>query len=209
MEWIVLGLFGIDLIIHLTWPRHSIITKCLLIPLLTVYYLLAASQAGLFVLLALTACFMGDLLLALSGRSGYFITGLLFFMGGHFLYAVHLLQSTGFLQNLPVWGCLLVLPYLLYLAWLYVQLRQSMGPMLPCFWIYGPAICGMSFLCLTRVFSYAGPAFWLPLLGSILFIASDTMLALHHFRKPLDHADLKIMSTYGLAQLLLILGLAA
>jgi uncharacterized membrane protein YhhN len=43
-------------------------------------------------------------------------------------------------------------------------------------------------------------------LGAMLFYVSDTMLALDRFVNPLSHARLKVMTTYHLGQIGIILG---
>jgi uncharacterized membrane protein YhhN len=44
------------------------------------------------------------------------------------------------------------------------------------------------------------------MMGAILFVASDTMLALNKFYMPFEFAGAAIMVTYCFAQLLIVLG---
>ena len=45
------------------------------------------------------------------------------------------------------------------------------------------------------------------LIGAILFVVSDSILALNKFYKPILYPQISIMLTYGLAQLLITLGI--
>jgi uncharacterized membrane protein YhhN len=44
-------------------------------------------------------------------------------------------------------------------------------------------------------------------IGAILFVISDSLLALNKFYVPFYFADISIIFTYGLAQLFIVLGL--
>lgn len=43
--------------------------------------------------------------------------------------------------------------------------------------------------------------------GALLFVASDSLLAINKFYQPFNSAGLAIMATYGLAQLFIVIGL--
>jgi uncharacterized membrane protein YhhN len=44
-------------------------------------------------------------------------------------------------------------------------------------------------------------------IGALLFVASDSILAINKFHTPFESATFFVMLTYGLAQLLLIVGI--
>ena len=48
----------------------------------------------------------------------------------------------------------------------------------------------------------------LMMLGALLFVASDSILAINKFYQPFEMAGIYIMLTYGLAQLLITVGAA-
>lgn len=52
-------------------------------------------------------------------------------------------------------------------------------------------------------------SFLLVMAGSMFFIASDSILAVNHFMKPMDHAQWSVMLTYGLGQFLIVAGALA
>ena len=59
------------------------------------------------------------------------------------------------------------------------------------------------------VVTAAGTPSWLAFSGATLFAVSDSMIAYNRFVKPFPRADLPIMMTYHVGQLLLIGGLIA
>ena len=60
------------------------------------------------------------------------------------------------------------------------------------------------------IFAFSGvsPIGWLAAVGGILFVASDTTLAVDAFHRPVHHRNIIVMSTYILAQTLLVSALA-
>lgn len=52
-------------------------------------------------------------------------------------------------------------------------------------------------------------SFLLVLVGAVLFIASDSILAVNRFMKPLAHAEWSVMLTYGIGQFLIVAGALA
>jgi uncharacterized membrane protein YhhN len=73
-------------------------------------------------------------------------------------------------------------------------------------WIYGLVISCMLMQALhTAKINNRSAAQWM-ITGAILFIASDTVLAINKFYNPFAFAGIAIMLTYGIAQLLITLG---
>lgn len=58
---------------------------------------------------------------------------------------------------------------------------------------------------LVAVHAFHASGKWV-LVGAILFVLSDPILALHKFYRPLPYASLLIMSAYAVAQLLIVTG---
>ena len=208
MEWFVLVLFMADLILHVATDKGRFWTKSLLVPLLILYYCLAVAIPDPWVILALLAGLAGDVLLFWPQKPIFFMLGLGSFLVGHLGYAAVFLISTDGLAMAQPELFLLVLPYLLYIGVLYGFLRQKLGGMKPAVLFYALTLSAMSFLALSRLLVTQGAALWLPFAGSLFFIVSDTLLALHHFRKPIQHDCVKVMLTYAIAQLLMVLGLS-
>jgi len=208
MQWIALALFMVILMLHVLTSKGRFWTKSLLVPLLILYYCLAVPQPGFLIIMALLAGLSGDVLLYWPQKPVLFMLGLGSFLIGHLFYAVVFLISTNFLALAQPELFLLVLPYLLYSALLYASLSKNLGSMKGAVILYSLVLSTMSFLALCRMLVTNGAAMWLPFAGSLFFIASDTLLAVHHFRQPIKHDCAKVMLTYAAAQLLMVLGLS-
>lgn len=73
---------------------------------------------------------------------------------------------------------------------------------------YCAGIIAMSFFALSRVTLWSGPAFWLPFGGSLLFILSDSVLAVNHFGQPVKHYCPKVIVPYAMALMLIVVGVS-
>ena len=72
--------------------------------------------------------------------------------------------------------------------------------------VYGIVISVMFLLSLHMLFVKNKEAGKLMMFGPLLFIASDSILAVNKFYEPFEYAGIAIMLTYGIAQLLITLG---
>lgn len=71
--------------------------------------------------------------------------------------------------------------------------------------VYMTAIGGMSWTAFIRQSSIPGYKFVFA--GTIFFIVSDAVLAIHQFETGLNLGKLTVMTTYGLAQFLIVTGM--
>jgi len=154
---------------------------------------------------ALAASLVGDVLLMLP--SDQFVPGLVAFLAGHILYIVGLLQppSTGgftfsttglVVAALGVAAVAAVPARLIFASLIRTGQRELIGPVA----IYLVAIGTMVVLA-TNVGVLAAA------IGAALFLASDAILALQRFVRPMARGDLAVHVTYHLAQILLVLSL--
>jgi alkenylglycerophosphocholine/alkenylglycerophosphoethanolamine hydrolase len=153
-------------------------------------------------------CLAGDVFLMLPWDM--FIFGLVAFLLGHVGYVLGL-SNLAFSINL--WGGFLIILLGIYLSWLYPKLANGLSakgkmelkiPVL----IYSLVISLMVYSALmtwTRP-GWSTVAALLVSVGAVLFYASDSMLAWDRFLKPLSHARLRVMVTYHLGQIGIILG---
>lgn len=206
MSAFVLVLLLADLVVLLALPRSKGLTKSLLMPLLAVFYLLEAKPVDPWLLGALAAALVGDVLLLRYDSPPRFLAGQVAFLVGQVLWAVVFLNSTHWLQGVPVWFALVAIPYGAALLLVLARLWKSLAKNRAGFLVYGASILFMSAMALSRVFNFGGPAFWLPFVGSLFFLVSDTTLAFHVFHAKIRHDDLYVMPTYVAAQVLLVLG---
>jgi uncharacterized membrane protein YhhN len=162
------------------------------------------------VLLAFFFSWIGDILLMLSGRNEMlFYAG----VGGFFLaqlfyiYTFTIYPKTGnkgLIQKRP----LLIFLFLAYLAGFYGFLYSDLeGIMIPVILIYAISLIGMSVMALNRKGRAQYGSFILIFLGSILFVMSDSMIAIDKFRTDLPMAGFLIMITYISAQYMIMRGL--
>lgn len=183
-------------------------TKPLLMPIMMILYLMLASVPERWIVLALICGFVGDVFLMWVEKKGFLISGLIAFLLGHVFYIIVFLRSTEFLAVIPMWAYLLMVPYLFYVILVYTKLADQIETLKIPVLVYMAVIILMSFVSLSRLWVYQGPAFWLPFIGSLFFVASDTVLAFHVFKRAIKDANVWVMATYVLAQFFIILGLS-
>ena len=147
-------------------------------------------------LLALIFSFIGDMFLQFD----FFIPGLISFLCAHLSYIYLIYWYRGFRND---WSGFLVILFLSIPAyflgsWLTSEALDMQLPVI----LYAFVILNMSFA-IIRIF----PRSRYLLIGSLLFLTSDLILALGLFKDPLPHHSSWVMLTYGLAQLGLLLGI--
>lgn len=177
------------------------IAKPLLMPLLLCYYLLGAAAPNPLVAAALVFGFLGDTFLL--GGGAFFLCGLASFLAGHLFYIAAFLRGLN-LSAVPhgVWAA--AAGYGLFaLAACRILLPSVEKKLRPAVVSYLVCLLAMSFAALLRCGRVSGAGFWLPFLGSLFFVASDTMLAFQVFQK---RSGGGVMVTYLLAQFLIVSG---
>jgi uncharacterized membrane protein YhhN len=129
-----------------------------------------------------------------------FIAGLSSFAVAHLCY-IAAFSSAG-VRGWPLWSAL---PFLLYgglmLRLLWPTLKKMKIPVI----VYMLLISTMAWLALTRWLVSAERGQWLALTGALLFVASDSLLAVNRFKGRVRYAQLLILSTYFAAQWLIAL----
>jgi uncharacterized membrane protein YhhN len=181
-------------------------SKSLLMPILIVYYITAAKHISIYVIAALAAGFLGDVFLLNERKPLYLELGIASFMAGQIFYITSFIKASAGINQIPLWCLIFLIPYVLYGVYNYRILRNKLGAMKIPAIVYFAVLILMSFTCLAVLVSGKTqliPAF----IGSLLFVASDTILAYNIFSSEKEYADIYIMSTYAAAQLLIVLGM--
>ena len=194
-----------------------ICTKPLLMPLLGAW-LWASTQGSRrplrwWWLLGLLCSTLGDTLLMFTGKSSggsFFLMGLGAFLLAHGCYIAGIWGEMGgkrgFLQEKPA----LLLPCLAYLvgllAWLWPDVPPGMrGPVA----VYASVLVTMAASVLNWHGHLTRPIFATLAAGALLFVVSDSVLAINKFGHPFAGARLAVMATYITGQWLMARGVAA
>ena len=192
------------------WSVAGNISKCLLLPALCAYYVAAGSRSTVFVG-ALFFCWVGDVLLIFQQREEmFFIGGLAAFLTGHVLYIVayrqHMSEDRS-LELLNTQKIRFALSVILAATGLFVVLLPMLGGLVVPVLLYTIVIALMVMNAIFRYGRTSAVSFWLVFCGALLFMVSDSILALNKFLNPLPLAGFWIMLTYMSAQCLIVTGI--
>ena len=186
---------------------HYIAKPSLLIALIIFFWMRSndlSFKVRNLTLLALSFSLLGDCLLMFVDQSSqFFISGLIAFLIAHVFYIIVFLKSRNKSKS-PIGFIILML---IYGLGLFYVLKNGIGDLLIPVVIYMLVILTMSTSSFLRRGKVSSLSFNLVFLGAILFMISDSLLALNKFYKPLPWSDISIMLTYALAQLSLVFGI--
>lgn len=150
----------------------------------------------------------GDVLLMFTGdHFGLFLGGLIAFLIAHLFY-IYLfsgdfeLKKTPLSRSVPVGLCLV-----LYAIVFLVLTGSSLGALFYPVIGYMIVILAMAFMALLRKGMVHPSSYWQVSTGAILFVLSDSLLAIDKFYQPFPEADFLIILTYSLAQYFIVSGL--
>ncbi len=161
-----------------------------------------ASKSRVLLVIALVFCGLGDVLLMLPGN--FFIPGLAAFLVAHLFYLALLRQDTLSLPWFPNRTALAVL--LLVAAGLYAMVWPGLAdPVLKvAVAVYALVIALMATQAVGRASTLRTPAAWAVALGAGVFMLSDSLIAINRFVQPIELSAWWILSTYYLAQILIV-----
>ena len=222
MRVALIALFAVLSLVHLyacyfKLRRLRALTKPGLLLLLAVFYLAFATTFKPHVFLALLFGMAGDILLISDGRQMRFIIGAACFSIGHVLYGYTLFCTTGAFAASPgLWlPLVLALPYAAAITLIarrlspYVRERHLRKLMPVYLGLVGAVNIGAWLTLFAALRAEAMPqafAASLLVLGSLLFLVSDTVLSCSMFMRKPSHANFYVMLTYISAQALLTTG---
>lgn len=190
--------------------------KLLLMPSLLLFYWvnvppLSSPAIHRGIMFAVILSYFGDvfLLFAVKGEI-FFLIGLISFLIAHLAYIFVFNQFSGFKNGFLARKPLFIAPIILFYSLLMVLLIPHISSSLryPVA-IYGAVICTMLLSVMNTLSTHRNRNFRIPLLGAILFVLSDSILALVKFHpeiEPSNLASLTVMATYIGGQFFLILG---
>ena len=177
----------------------EMIAKPLITTSLIVLYLLSVKKPNFWYVSAVFFCFWGDVLLMFPKK--FFVLGLASFLLAHVFYIA---ISSKFLSKVsPLKILLHSSPFLAILGVLMYTIYPNLGELLIPVIVYGIVISVfgvVTFLVYTSEKSTAN--LWL-FLGALIFILSDSILALNKFYESSEILGVSIMITYIVAQYLI------
>jgi len=193
--------------ILLGFDECRFVSKPLLMILLLAYYVFAAKPMNRMIVIALLLSLAGDVLLMWDD---YFIPGLISFLTAHVFYIfafrqlIDLESETGLIGVQRVrFAFPIVLSGTGLVVILYPVLNDLKIPVM----IYALVIVVMALNALFRFGRTTQASFALTFGGAVLFMISDSLLAVNKFLSPLDMGGFWIMLTYCAAQFLIVTGL--
>jgi uncharacterized membrane protein YhhN len=190
------------------WP--GFIAKSLIIPMLMILFIInpGSFTKGLHRLMfaGLFFSWAGDVILEFSENNGnMFIIGLVCFLLAHVMYFTAFVSTPGKNSILGT-RIYLLLPVIIYGAALVSYLYSDLGQMRVPVIIYAAVILTMLAAAINRIDKVDKTSFYLTLSGAILFILSDSAIAINKFSFQFASSGIVIMSTYIIAQYLIISG---
>lgn len=154
-------------------------------------------------LFALFFSWIGDVLLLFSDKhSLFFIFGLVAFLIAHLIY-IFLFQKQTKINNNKIYlqfSPIVVIYLLGILSILWSSLNEMKIPVT----IYAFVISTMLLMSIKAYFEWKKPASLLVLIGAVLFVISDSILAFNKFYTPIPMSSFLIMSTYLAAQFFIV-----
>jgi uncharacterized membrane protein YhhN len=178
------------------------VSKPLIMASLIGFYIGNVTKQSPLFILAMIFALLGDIFLMFKDET-FFLIGLGSFMLMQILYAITFLKDKGpemqknILKSVPVITIAVIIMFFLW---------DKLGSMQIPVAVYTAAISGMVISALIRNTSVK---WYLPVVvGVILFMVSDAGIAVNKFGNNFAYADYFIMSTYMIAQYLIVRGVA-
>lgn len=188
----------------------GIAVKALIIPLLIWLYLRFIrghwNRFHSLVITALVFSWIGDTTLQLTQfHESFFLVGLGIFLIAQLIYMVAFIITPG-KNTLFFRKIYLLVPVVLYGWWILWLLSDGLGDMKLPVTVYTVVILSMLLAAINREKKVNRQSFLLVLAGAILFVLSDSMIAVNKFTQPFELARIAIMSSYITAQYLIAVG---
>ncbi|WP_426091676.1 lysoplasmalogenase [Flavobacterium sp. DSR3-2] len=160
-------------------------------------------------LTALTLSWVGDIILMFADKGElYFIAGLIAFLLSHISYIILFSKQLKiYLKKSKIIFWVGVTAIAFYLIVIMLILLPSLGDLKIPVFVYALTISIMLLFALKGFLNWQKPANSYILIGAIVFVASDSLLAFDKFYAPLQYSSLLIMATYLLAQYLIVIGI--
>jgi len=207
-------LFAHCALIYLEKTDYQHITKLMLIPILFIYLILnvkkdAYQTSKTIIYIGLFASFLGDLFLIFTGN-GYFLAGMAAFLITHICYTIFFLKANNVKFNKATEFVIATIVVTIVAIKLLGFLKPYLGELALPVKIYMAAICIMTATAANllgdKKLKNLGLTYFLP--GALLFVLSDSVLAINMFLYKDTILKVVVMLSYGYAQCLIVQGFA-
>jgi len=195
---------------ELDYSVAAFITKAMIVPLLLVVFLEnlwpLAEKLQWALLAGLIFSWIGDILLEFTGRNeNMFLFGLASFMAAQLIY-MYLFFATPGRNSLFTDRKYLLIPLAAAGAGLIIFLYDDLGTMRIPVIVYAAAIVAMVAGAINRIEKVNRESYYLVLTGAVLFLISDSVIAINKFSYKFELSSVVVMTTYIMAQYLITAG---
>ena len=208
-QWIWFGLIYAIIVMADIWilshehlRSYREVSKPLILASLILFFIWQAYPLKLWkeriFLLGLIFSLLGD---GFLNYEGYFLPGLLSFFAAHVCYIITFFHKNGFKK---IFHPVVFTGILIWTAMVYMLINGNLDALKPYVILYMFILILMALTMLSRKDMVSRAAFYSGLFGGLLFLLSDSVLAINKFAYNTFMGSQVIMLTYALAQLLLV-----
>lgn len=186
-------------------PMVSFLSKIALMPVLAAWLWLNNIRQDYkkLLLLALFFSWLGDILLGLQSiNANFFIFGLLAFLSAHCFYISLNFKNVGFKISFPI--ILSILPMLGWAVFLLKMSHEKAGGFFIPIFAYALVLCTLYYSAIVARAKFSRFNWAILFYGIVIFIASDSMIAINKFIIKMPFFNFAIMFTYILAQFMIV-----
>jgi uncharacterized membrane protein YhhN len=192
-------IFILNLLFFDVLTQYRMVAKPMIMASLIGFYISYVSRQDNTFILALIFALFGDVFLLFDGQS-MFMIGLGSFLLMQFCYTIVFFKNRGDNKFLYPFAVVIILAAMLLYA-----MSPYLGELKIPVMIYVAAIITMTYAAIHRKIGIKG--YWLIVIGALLFVVSDGVLAWDKFVEKITGAQYLIMATYMAAQYCIIRGI--
>lgn len=213
--------FWINAVIHvfsiiLDLNPLILITKPLIMPILAGVFFFKTRDVERqvpvsYLYLAMLFSFFGDVLLMFMDQGEiYFIAGLTAFLFAQVFYVISYRHYRYKGSNVTGWHIRMIFSFIIiaYAVILWISLYAHLGEMLLPVTLYTLTIFAMVIMAIFRYNRTSPWSFYLVFSGAVIFLLSDSIIAINKFMQPVSYERILVISTYMIAQFLITTGMA-
>ncbi|UCC20277.1 MAG: lysoplasmalogenase [Promethearchaeota archaeon] len=217
IEYIFLILFFIIVIIELYGESKDntkifYASKPLAMPLLILFYIfgvingVGVERIDWLIVVALIGGMTGDILLMLKNQEKWFLFGMIGFLINQIFYIISFFIGVGDITTFNIWALFLFSPVILIIAFTVPRFIKKTEDLKIPVLVYMGAILLMHVATVVRIAAIQEISTIFIYFGSILFVFSDSILAMIKWEGEFKHGRLINLTTYFLAQFYITLG---